>query len=41
LKARIDDLVNLSPGDRPRFARPGKDGGVPPKLPAHPFFGHP
>jgi hypothetical protein len=41
LKAHIDDLVNLSPPDRPRFARPGQDHGAPPKLPAHPFFGHP
>lgn len=42
LKAHIDDLVNLSPPDRPRFARPaGKGGAMPPKRPAHPFFGHP
>lgn len=39
LKKHIDDLVNLSPPDRPRFARPGgKGNGAPP---AHPFFGHP
>lgn len=39
LKEHLDDLVSLSPPDRPRFARPGgKGSGAPP---AHPFFGHP
>jgi hypothetical protein len=40
LKEHLDDLVNLTPPDRPRFARPGGKDGGPPQL-AHPFFGHP